>query len=56
MLTSKWELDEEDDAGKPKRVFSITPQGKGCLANWSLALVDYENYIHQLVEMINESV
>ena len=45
-----------DDAGKPKRVFSITPEGKGCLANWAQALSDYENYIHQLIEMIHQSI
>ena len=56
LLTSKWEIDETDDSGKPKRVFSITAQGKGCLANWSLALADYEKYIHKLIEMINKSV
>lgn len=56
LLTSRWEIDESDEAGKPKRVFSITPEGKGCLANWSMALTDYERYIHQLIGMINEVV
>ena len=56
LLTSKWELEDLDVAGKPKRVFSITPEGKKCLANWAQALSDYENYIHQLVEMIEKIV
>lgn len=56
LLTSKWELEDLDDAGKPKRVFSITPEGKGCLANWAQALSDYENYIHQLIDMIHHSI
>lgn len=56
LLTSEWELDDVDEAGKPKRVFSITEHGKRCLANWAIALTDYEHYIHNLVEMINESV
>ncbi len=54
LLTSKWELEELDDAGKPKRVFSITEKGRSCLSNWAAALTDYENYIHQLVDMIRE--
>ena len=56
LLTSKWELEDLDEAGKPKRVFSITPEGKKCLENWAQALSDYENYIHQLVEMIEKIV
>lgn len=56
LLTSEWELDELDEAGKPKRVFSITDHGRRCLANWAIALTDYGHYIHGLVDMINESV
>ena len=56
LLTSKWELEELDDAGKPRRIFSITQEGRSCLANWAVALTDYENYIHQLVEQIHQFV
>ena len=56
LLTSKWELDQEDDSEKPKRVFSITSQGKGCLANWAMALTDYQKYIGELIEKINKSI
>lgn len=35
-------------------VFSITEKGRSCLSNWAAALTDYENYIHQLVDMIRE--
>ena len=56
LLTSRWEIDEDDEGGKPKRIFSITTQGKGCLANWSLALADYEKYIQSLRDMIHEVI
>ncbi|MGC2872005.1 PadR family transcriptional regulator [Ihubacter sp. rT4E-8] len=56
LLTSKWDLDEADDAGKPKRIFSITPKGKECLANWALALSDYGKYIDELIDMIHQSL
>lgn len=54
LLTSRWELDELDDAGKPKRVFSITEKGRSCMFNWAEALTDYEKHIHYLVDMIRE--
>ncbi len=56
LLTSRWDLDEEDDGGKPKRIFSITARGKGCLANWGMALTDYNKYIQSLITMINEAI
>lgn len=56
LLDSRWELDEHDNSEKPKRIFSITPKGRGCLANWSLALTDYQKYIGELIEKINKSV
>lgn len=52
LLTSQWSLEDLDDAGKPKRIFSITKEGKHCLANWAIALTDYEKYIHDLVGQI----
>lgn len=55
LLTSKWNI-EDDGSGNPKRFFSITPLGKGCLANWSIALHDYDQYINILIDMINRSV
>ncbi|MEF9922510.1 MAG: PadR family transcriptional regulator [Anaerovoracaceae bacterium] len=54
LLTSAWDM--EEDQGNPKRVYSITTQGKGCLANWSIALKDYGEYIFQLVEKINNGM
>ena len=56
LLTSRWALEELDDKGKPKRIFSITDDGKHCLKNWAIALSEYEQYIHQLVEQIHKSV
>jgi len=52
LLTSQWSLDDLDDAGKPKRIFSITEEGRHCLGNWAVALTDYEKYIHDLVKQI----
>ncbi|QHI72956.1 PadR family transcriptional regulator [Aminipila terrae] len=55
LLTSKWDM-EDDGSGNPKRIFSITTQGKACLANWSVALYDYNQYIDSLIDMINKAV
>jgi len=52
LLTSQWSLEDLDDAGKPKRIFSITDEGRHCLRNWAVALTDYEKYIHDLVHQI----
>lgn len=52
LLTSQWALEDLDDAGKPKRIFSITDEGKHCLANWAIALTDYNKYISDLVGQI----
>lgn len=54
LLTSQWSLEDLDDAGKPKRIFSITTEGRHCLANWAIALTDYEKYIHDLVKQIQD--
>lgn len=56
LLTSQWSLDDLDDAGKPKRIFSITADGKHCLGNWAVALTDYEAYIHGLVGQIQKNI
>ena len=56
LLTSAWSLEDLDEAGKPKRIFSITDEGKHCLSNWAVALTDYENYIQGLIDHIHRVV
>jgi len=35
-------------------LYRITPEGRECLSNWSLTLIDYRTSITQLLEEIDE--
>ena len=54
LLTSEEEQGDTAEAGKPKRVFSVTEKGRACLENWRKALEDYDVYIQSIVEMIQD--
>lgn len=54
LLESDWEIDEF--GGKPRRIYSITDKGKGCLVNWTLALKDYVKSVDSLVGEIDKKI
>lgn len=54
LLESDWEIDEF--GGKPRRIYSITDKGKGCLVNWTLALKDYVKSVDSLVGKIDKKI
>ena len=54
LLTSDWDL--EGDGGKPRRVYSITEKGKGCLVNWLYALRQYVQSVNTLLDVIDETI
>lgn len=51
LLSSDWELDGE--GSKPRRIYSITKEGKHCLENWSAVLKTYRDSVGMLVEKID---
>lgn len=51
LLSSDWELDA--DGSKPRRIYSITEEGKHCLKNWSAVLKNYRDSVGLLVEEID---
>lgn len=54
LLTSESEQGDTAEAGKPKRIFSVTEKGRACLENWCKALEDYDVYIQSLIELIQD--
>lgn len=54
LLRSDWEV--ETESNKPRRVYSITDEGKQCLANWSKALKAYISAVTMLVDDIDEII
>ena len=51
LLSSDWELDGE--GAKPRRIYSITMEGKHCLENWSAVLKNYRDTVGMLVQEID---
>lgn len=51
LLSSGWELDGE--GSKPRRIYSITKEGRHCLENWSAVLKTYRDSVGMLVEEID---
>lgn len=51
LLSSDWELDGE--GAKPRRIYSITMEGKHCLENWSAVLKNYRDSVGMLVQEID---
>lgn len=47
-------VDYIDDIGAEKKRYEITENGRECLSNWSLTLIDYRSNITQLLEEIDE--
>ena len=51
LLSSDWELDGE--GAKPRRIYSVTMEGKHCLENWSAVLKNYRDSVGMLVQEID---
>lgn len=54
LLSSSWEVEKEEKA--PKKFYSITPAGKDCLRNWTVALGQYGVDITELVAQLENCV
>ncbi len=50
LLNSRWDLAE----APPRRVYSLTGEGRDCLANWQETLVRYRGRLDRLVRALEE--
>jgi len=53
MVTSTWDISE---GGRPKRLFTITDDGRQCLANWNATLQSYHKAIGALLKATQKAV
>lgn len=54
LLSSEWMLDE--DNSKPKRMYSITEQGRVCLTSWLNTLIKYNDDLGRMINSIEETI
>ncbi len=53
VLSAEWEGEEN---AQPKKVYSITAEGKECLRNWESTLNSYKTDIEKLAKAVSESL
>jgi len=53
MVTSDWDISK---GGRPKRLFTITDQGRQCLEHWNLTLQNYRKAIGALLKKTQKAV
>ena len=53
MVTSDWDISQE---GRPKRLFTITDDGRQCLENWNHTLQGYHKAIGSLLKTTRKAL
>ena len=53
MVTSDWDISQE---GRPKRVFTITNDGKQCLTHWNTTLQNHHKTIGSLLKAAQKAM
>ena len=53
LLTSEWDT---ESSAQPRRIFSITAEGRMCLSYWEKTLVEYADTINKLSESVSKSL
>jgi len=53
ILTSEWDTEQ---SAQPRRIYSITPEGKTCLSYWEQTLIEYADTISTLSKAVSEHV
>jgi DNA-binding PadR family transcriptional regulator len=53
MVTSDWSVSDE---GRPKRLFTITDDGRHCLNNWNTTLQNYHTTIGSLLKATRKAL
>ncbi len=49
-LISEWQIEQGE---KPKKVYSITEEGRACLRNWQVTLRDYLSLVERIAESVD---
>lgn len=49
LVSSEWDV---TSAAKPRRVYSITDEGRGCLKTWQVSLARYRDNLNNLLNGI----
>ena len=53
LLISEWNT---DSSSQPRRIYSITDNGRACLFNWEKTLIEYANTIGNLSKAVSKSI
>jgi len=53
MVTSEWDV---SPGGHPKRLFTITTDGRQCLENWNLTLQSYHKAVGSLLKTTQKAL
>jgi len=51
LVTATWEMGE---SGPAKRKYTLTGDGRACLARWARTLEDYRRQVDGLLQLLNE--
>ena len=52
-LSSEWQIEEGE---KPKKVYTITDDGRACLNNWQKTLHDYIGLLGRISDTVDQSL
>ena len=52
LLTSEWDT---ESASQPRKIYSITDEGRECFSFWDETLTEYANTISKLSKTVSES-
>ena len=53
LLSSEWDI---EGSSKPRRVYSITDEGRACLSYWEKTLIEYADTISNLSMAVSRSL
>lgn len=53
LLLSQWDT---EDSAHPRKIYSISPDGKDCLKHWKKTLLSYQKQIRSLADAVSESL
>lgn len=53
LLVAEWDI---EDTSQPRKIYSITGEGKECLKHWKATLDLYKNDIEKLSKAVSQSI
>ncbi|MEG0830686.1 MAG: PadR family transcriptional regulator [Anaerovoracaceae bacterium] len=53
LISSAWDT---ESGNKPRRIFTITDDGKKCMKNWRNTLIEYKDHINLIIDTIADTV